>query len=147
MDYASYHSAILQQSKETELNIALIVDTSCTNLDIIELSTKLKLLRKTAFCYQMDVKIYEINGIIQFLLAGKVSLVVLLQPWFISLDLLEKMKYYGLTNMAFIAIELNRSHLRHLQFKDIFLKVFNLRSIELKRMISHSKSIHEREIG
>ena len=126
IDYSLYHSAIVHRSQETELNIALIVDTSCANDDIIKLTTKLKMVRKTALCYQMDVENHDMNGIIQFLLANKVSLAVLLQPWYVSVDLLEKM--HGLTNMAFITIELSSSHLKHLKVEDSFLKVFNLQT-------------------
>ena len=120
----------LSQQQQQEPNIALVVYSNCMTDDVNELESKLKEMKKTPQCYQIRTEEYASIEVVQFLLGVDFFLGVLILPWYISYDLLEKVTHYNLNHIVFITIEMRPTRLQQLQSEDIFLRIYNLQSTQ-----------------
>ena len=124
-DYCSYYPVIVHLSRQIGPNVAIIVDSSCAADDIIALTSQLTLVRET-LCYQTQLEEYVRNDIIRFLLVNDMHLVILLIPWYISIDLLQRVGQYQLDHVTFVTIDIRPAIIQHLESDYMFLKVINL---------------------
>ena len=126
IDYISYHSAIVHLSKQIDQNVALVVESSCTSDEIVKLMLELKMVGKSAFCYQIKLEEYDPKEIDIFLLKNEVFMVVLFLPWYSLYDFLKEMSRLRVVQLTYVTIAMEPSLLQQLRDDRIFLKISNL---------------------
>ena len=94
--------------------------------------------KSSIFCHVIPpLEHYDWIDITEALHRNKVIVCVLLLPWYVVEDLLERVVFSGLYNVKFITIELLPSFVEHIHRKH--LKVTNLRSTGGMRLKSLPK--------
>ena len=117
-----------------------MVYTNCSAGDVQHLTRWLHGINATVFCYQIQV--YMTFDVIQSMHYEGLSSVVLLLPWYLAEDLIERLARAEYDRITYITIELLPSFINYIQHAYTFLKITNLYSVNLNDLMVRKPNQH-----